>query len=68
MSVVYHANYFTWFEAARIELLDRMGCLTGTKKALPSFIVGKIHQASTLMTVNRPFFKTNPLLPHKNQL
>ena len=26
MSVVYHANYFTWFEAARIELLDRMGC------------------------------------------
>ena len=27
MKVVYHANYFTWFEVARIELLDRMGCL-----------------------------------------
>lgn len=26
MKVVYHANYFTWFEVARIELLDRMGC------------------------------------------
>lgn len=26
MGVVYHANYFTWFEAARIELLDAMGC------------------------------------------
>ena len=26
MKVVYHANYFTWFEAARIELLDQMGC------------------------------------------
>ena len=26
MGVVYHANYFTWFEAARIELLDRMNC------------------------------------------
>ena len=26
MGVVYHANYFTWFEAARIELLDQMGC------------------------------------------
>jgi hypothetical protein len=24
--VVYHANYFTWFEIARIELLDQMGC------------------------------------------
>ena len=26
MGIVYHANYFTWFEAARIELLDRMDC------------------------------------------
>ncbi len=26
MGVVYHANYFTWFEVARIELLDRMDC------------------------------------------
>jgi len=26
MSVVYHANYFTWFEVARIELLNRMDC------------------------------------------
>lgn len=26
MGVVYHANYFTWFEAARIELLDLMDC------------------------------------------
>jgi len=26
MKVVYHANYFTWFEAARIELLDQLGC------------------------------------------
>ena len=26
MKVVYHANYFTWFEAARIELLDRIDC------------------------------------------
>jgi acyl-CoA thioester hydrolase len=26
MGVVYHGNYFTWFEAARIELLDQLGC------------------------------------------
>ena len=26
MGIVYHANYFTWFEAARIELLDRISC------------------------------------------
>ena len=26
MGVVYHANYFTWFESARIELLDQMKC------------------------------------------
>jgi acyl-CoA thioester hydrolase len=26
MGIVYHANYFTWFEIARIELLDAMGC------------------------------------------
>ena len=26
MGIVYHANYFTWFEIARIELLDEMGC------------------------------------------
>jgi len=25
MGVVYHANYFTWFEAARIQLLDDLG-------------------------------------------
>mgnify|MGYP001160866110 CR=1 FL=1 len=25
MGVVYHANYFTWFEIARIELLDQLG-------------------------------------------
>jgi len=25
MGVVYHANYFTWFESARIELLDQLG-------------------------------------------
>ena len=23
MGVVYHGNYFTWFESARIELLDQ---------------------------------------------
>ena len=26
MGIVYHANYFTWFETARIELLDRISC------------------------------------------
>ena len=26
MGVVYHGNYFTWFESARIELLDQMEC------------------------------------------
>jgi len=26
MGVVYHGNYFTWFEAARIELLDQLDC------------------------------------------
>ena len=26
MGIVYHANYFTWFEIARIELLDVLGC------------------------------------------
>ena len=26
MGLVYHANYFTWFEIARIELLDQLGC------------------------------------------
>ena len=26
MGVVYHGNYFTWFEVARIELLDRIEC------------------------------------------
>jgi acyl-CoA thioester hydrolase len=26
MGVVYHAKYFTWFEVARIELLDHIGC------------------------------------------
>lgn len=26
MGVVYHGNYFTWFESARIELLDQMKC------------------------------------------
>jgi len=26
MGVVYHGNYFTWFEVARIELLDQLGC------------------------------------------
>jgi acyl-CoA thioester hydrolase len=26
MGVVYHGNYFTWFEAARVELLDHLGC------------------------------------------
>ena len=26
MGVVYHANYFAWFEIARIELLDKLGC------------------------------------------
>ena len=25
MGIVYHANYFTWFEAARIQLLDDLG-------------------------------------------
>jgi acyl-CoA thioester hydrolase len=25
MGVVYHANYFTWFEVARIQLLDDLG-------------------------------------------
>ena len=26
MGVVYHGNYFTWFEVSRIELLDQLGC------------------------------------------
>ena len=26
MGLVYHANYFTWFEIARVELLDQLGC------------------------------------------
>ena len=26
MGIVYHANYFTWFEIARIDLLDSVGC------------------------------------------
>ena len=26
MGVVYHANYFTWFEVARVALLDELGC------------------------------------------
>jgi len=26
MGVVYHGNYFTWFESARIELLDQLEC------------------------------------------
>ncbi len=26
MGVVYHANYFTWFEVARVSLLDDLGC------------------------------------------
>jgi len=26
MGVVYHSNYFTWFEVARIELLDNLQC------------------------------------------
>ena len=26
MGIVYHANYLTWFEIARIELLDKIGC------------------------------------------
>jgi len=26
MGIVYHANYFVWFEACRVELLDRLGC------------------------------------------
>lgn len=26
MGIVYHAKYFTWFEVARIELLDQIGC------------------------------------------
>jgi len=26
MGVVYHSNYFTWFEIARIALLDELGC------------------------------------------
>ena len=25
MGVVYHANYFSWFEVARVELLDAIG-------------------------------------------
>lgn len=26
MNVVYHSNYFVWFEAGRIQLLDEYGC------------------------------------------
>jgi len=26
MGVVYHSNYFAWFEIARITLLDKLGC------------------------------------------
>lgn len=25
MGIVYHANYFTWFELTRVEMLDRVG-------------------------------------------
>ena len=30
MGIVYHANYLTWFEIARIELLDSIGCPYGS--------------------------------------
>ena len=26
MGIVYHGNYFTWFEVARIQLLEDLGC------------------------------------------
>ena len=26
MGIAYHANYFTWFEVARVYLLDQVGC------------------------------------------
>lgn len=26
MGVVYHGNYFTWFEIARVQLLEDLGC------------------------------------------
>ena len=26
MGVVHHASYFTWFEEARVTLLDELGC------------------------------------------
>jgi len=26
MGIVYHANYFAWFELCRVELLDQLGC------------------------------------------
>ena len=37
--LVYHANYFTWFEVARVELLDQLGCpYAGTWKRADYFL------------------------------
>lgn len=32
MGIIHHSNYIKWFEEARIEMMDRMGALTGKWK------------------------------------
>ena len=38
MGIVYHANYLTWFEIARIELLDSIGCPYGSLEEAGFFL------------------------------
>ena len=38
MGIVYHANYLTWFEIARIELLDSIGCSYKSLEATNFFL------------------------------
>lgn len=38
MGFVYHGNYFTWFEAARIQMLDDMGIPYKTIEAEGAFL------------------------------
>ena len=38
MGIVYHANYLTWFEIARIELLDSIDCPYGSLEEAGFFL------------------------------
>jgi acyl-CoA thioester hydrolase len=38
MGIVYHPNYLTWFEIARIELLDSIGCPYSSLEAKNFFL------------------------------